>query len=1079
MTSEHFLLSARRRSVSPSRLWREGAARDKAAVLAAWLATIGLSIALGLVATANDWSGLPLRFAGTDIYVTVYPPLVFALLWTVWFGFWWGFIPAYLATLVLALQAGMEPAWAAVFAFADPIGLAVFAIAYAAIPVDSRLRSPNSLLLFVLLSFVSGIFGSAGAFIWIGTTHAGLREVLPIWQGWWLGAFLQSVLIAGPLLYLLGPAVDRWRARRDWARPEGEGTPYSPLAGAATILAGVLLFLFLTARLNLDAFSSAGSDPAAIRKAAQALADATGAVHWIVAAIIVFAAYFGTQLFVHWSRAARVAAQELSDAHARLNAVMDSLDALVFVSDMKSQDLLYLNPASRRILGRDQARTWRDVLRPQGDFDPDDHLTTESGSAKGWVLREFQSGRDGRWYELQEQPIRWVDGRPARFAVAMDITRLQQARARAEEATRAKSAFLATMSHDIRTPMNGIVSMAEILGQTPLSREQKGMVDVLRDCAESLLSIINDVLDFSKIEAGRLDLETIELSLADVVESVAGLVYPRAAEKGLAVLVWVDPSVADRRMGDPNRLRQILLNLAGNAVKFTHSGRVEIEVTEEDGAVRFAVRDTGIGLSDEQQVRLFQPFSQADASMSRRFGGTGLGLSISRRLVRLMGGAMGVTSRLGGGACFWFKIPLPPVTPAAPPPCPELSGVRVLVVAPAGPGPAPLARYLAHTGADVVMVGDAGEAWARLADGPPAQVVVVDLSRVPGGAELLRGLAAEPRLAGARAVALMSLAQVSGPDEPPPAFAILPHPLRRQALWTTVAAAAGRGEIEAHDGPLAPAPAHFLPPSAEEARAARCLILVAEDNPTNQMVMERVMERLGYAAVVAGNGLEALKALEAGGVGLLLTDCHMPEMDGYQLSRAIRAKEAEHGEARLPIVALTADAIAGTEDTCKAAGMDCYLTKPVDTVRLDEAIRLLLPAAERLRRPARGEPVPPPRENGGGGDVLDLGVLRTAFGRVDADAVALLDSLTHILAGQAEAIAASIAAGDLLTAREAAHSAKGAAGSAGAVDAARRAAAVEAAAKAGDAEAARAGLVPLRSAINRLKEAVHAVAVDA
>ncbi len=1053
-------------------------------VLGLWTATIILSIGLGLAVAVQGWSGMPLRFAGVDIHVTLYPPLIPALLWTLWFGFWWGFVPAYVSTLVLALHAGMAPAWAGLFALADPVGLAVFAIVYRAVPVDCALRGLNSLLLFVLLSFVSGVFGSAGALIWTGTEHAGASAVLPIWQGWWLGAFLQSVVIVAPVLMIAGRAVDRWRAARPWA-PADTGASFSPLAGAGTVLAGVLLFLYLSARLNLRAFTEAAAggpaalDPAVLERAAATLAEATAAVHWTIATLVLFATHFGVQAFAYWNRTSRLAARELSDAHTRLNAVMDSLDALVFVSDIKSQDLLYLNPASRRILGRDEARTWHDVLLPRGDFGPGGHLATEGASTKGWVLREFQSGRDGRWYELQEQPIRWVDGRPARFAVAMDITRLQQARARAEEATRAKSAFLATMSHEIRTPMNGIVSMAEILGQTALSREQKGMVDVLRDCAESLLSIINDVLDFSKIEAGRLDLETIELSLVEVVESVAGLVYPRAAEKSVGVLVWVDPSMADRRMGDPTRLRQILVNLVGNAVKFTHSGRVEIEVTEEDGAIRFSIRDTGIGLSDEQQVRLFQPFSQADASMSRRFGGTGLGLSISRRLVRLMGGAMGVNSRLGGGACFWFKVPLPPAGRSPRPPCPDMAGVRVLVVAPPDPGVSPLGRYLSHTGAAVVLVADAGGAWARLGDGPPPDVVVVDLARVAGGAELLRGLAAESRLAATRAVALSNLSLMSAPDagSPPPAFAILPHPVRRQALWATVAAAAGRAELETPANPMAPPPAHFQAPALDEARRAGAVILVAEDNPTNQLVMERVLGRLGYAAVVAANGLEALKTLEDGGIGLVVTDCHMPEMDGYQLARAIRAAEEAGGRTRLPIVALTADAVAGTEDTCRAAGMDCYLTKPVDTGRLDETIRQLLPAAAAMRRPTRGE-APPIAATAESDTVLDLDVLRAAFGRVDAEARALLDNLAGLLSSQVAAIEDALAAGDLGTALEAAHSAKGAAGSAGGRDVAARAAAVETAAKAGDIGAARDALPPLAAAVRRLAAAIRDVTVD-
>ena len=318
---------ASRRSVSPAAVWARGTGLDRGVVFGAWLASLALSIGLGLTSILYDWSGLPLRFAGTDVFVTIYPPLVMATLWTLWFGFWWGFVPAYLATLVLALYSGMPAGWAAAFAFADPLGLAVFAIAYRAIPVRRDLRGVDAAVLFVLLSFVSGIVGSAGSFIWSMTNEVSAVRILPIWQGWWLGAFLQNLLVVAPVLVLAGPAVERLRDSRPWVPAPAPQRRSWILLGGGVILGGVLAFLQLSAALTARAYDVGAALPEDARVTAASLAEATEAMHWIMAIIVLFASYFAHRVFTHWTAVARRAARSLAAANAALAERGASLEA--------------------------------------------------------------------------------------------------------------------------------------------------------------------------------------------------------------------------------------------------------------------------------------------------------------------------------------------------------------------------------------------------------------------------------------------------------------------------------------------------------------------------------------------------------------------------------------------------------------------------------------------------------------------------------------------------------------------------------------------------------------------------------
>jgi len=636
---------------------------------------------------------------------------------------------------------------------------------------------------------------------------------------------------------------------------------------------------------------------------------------------------------------------------------------------------------------------------------------------------------------------------------------LVEAREAAEAAAKAKADFLATMSHEIRTPMNGVMSMSEILDQTPLSADQKSMTKTIRQSADALLTVINDILDFSKIEAGKLDIEEIPFDLTDVVESAADLLATRAEEKSLDLLVDVDPALPARLIGNPSRIRQIVLNLASNAIKFTEEGHVEFRVrgkvaAASDGEtvrVRLEVTDTGIGLTEEQIGKLFQAFAQADSSTSRKFGGTGLGLSICKRLCEMMGGDIGVESQPGEGSTFWFELPFKPDA-EAPGPEHDLSRARVLLLGYGTREGEILTRYLQAGGVAATASALAGysnkpgldEALAALREPP-------DLIFVNGkpGMQTYRGAISAFIEAGAggnpavvlsayqNAVSTLNANDLGGLNITLQGALTCPVHLGR--VWHMVAVALGEAEIGDFGVGDEAEVITYQAPDLVTAHAHRAVILVAEDNETNQIVIRRVLSRLGFAHEIADNGSEALELYRQHDYGMLLTDFHMPEMDGFELTGEIRAAEAESGgDERLPIIALTADALPGTEQECLDAGMDGYLRKPIEMARLTAVLETHMAHALELRTievPDTGPTEAPAAAAGPPStdpDIFDTAKLIDSFGAFDESAAEFVVSFLASLDTRIGALGEAIAAEDGPGARDIAHALKGAANSIGA-----------------------------------------------
>ncbi len=649
------------------------------------------------------------------------------------------------------------------------------------------------------------------------------------------------------------------------------------------------------------------------------------------------------------------------------------------------------------------------------------------------VLAAGETARSVEWVLLRADGKRRVAessialqrddrGRPVGLSVFFrDVTErrraeeLLRAKLAAEAANRTKGEFLATMSHEIRTPLNAIIGLVDLLVKTELRPEQREDLDVVRASAYALLSLINNLLDFSKIEAGKLELQEIPFEPERFVEETVKIAAVKAHNKGIEIAFRIDPAVPGRLLGDPDRLRQVLLNLVDNAVKFTDRGEVVVRVGVREIAagralVHFGVRDSGIGIPPERQKRIFEAYDQGDPAVSRRYGGTGLGLAVSARLVGLMGGRIGVKSEPGKGSLFAFtaRLRLPePGGAAAETPLPAPPGLRrVLLVEDNDAARRITGELLARAGIGHLAAADAGEA-KRLLSGPGWPDAVILDSDLPGedGFALAAWLRRERGFAGP-IVMLLTFKNLKRKPEcdalgvgaaivKPIGFAGLVH-----ALSDAAAAPGKRQEPER--------PAEAPPPAKEAMPALR--LLVAEDTPFNQKFILRLLERWGLSAVLAADGREALARFAEESFDAVLMDVQMPEMDGLEAAAEIRKLEAQAGRPRTPIIAMTAHAVQGDRERCLAAGMDDYLPKPIDAAALRRILEARVPAARPRVEPSR---LPEERSllEGFGGD-------RDFFREV-------VEVFLNDHPRQIEILRRAAEQGDAATFRRAAHSLKG------------------------------------------------------
>ncbi len=646
-----------------------------------------------------------------------------------------------------------------------------------------------------------------------------------------------------------------------------------------------------------------------------------------------------------------------------LRAVISHVPDNIYVKDTRSK-FLFASPGMVRLLpvasiqeiiGRDDFDFYPKEMAQK--FFDNERAIIESGKP---LLRHLENSldRDGRtvWKQTSKVPFRDSSGNIVGIiGIGHDITtqktieaEMLKAQQAAEEANRAKSEFLANMSHEIRTPLNGIIGMTDLALDSELNEEQRDYLETVRLSADSLLNVINDILDFSKIEAGRVDFESLEFNLRDCIDATLKTLALRAGESDLELLCDIAHDVPEVVLGDSSRLRQILYNMLGNAIKFTAEGEValKLDVEQEPGQppmLHFAVSDTGIGIPLDKQQVIFQPFVQADPSTTREYGGTGLGLTITARLVNLMGGTIWVESEPGKGSTFHFTIRLAVAEgAAAPAPCSDslalLRGTRILVVDDNHTNRRILERVLARWDMRITTSESSERGLAEMSlaqsSGDPYAIVLTDMHMPKmDGFEFIRRIRQTPQLASVSIIMLTSAGHRGDAARCRELnlAAYLMKPVRQSDLREAIARQLGAKDsaATAPNGMTRPLPSGQSPVTLR--------ILLAEDNPVNQRVALRLLEKRGHRVELASNGREAVEALARAYYDIVFMDVQMPEMDGIEATRSIRRRESAT-TSHQPIVALTAHAMKGDQERCLDAGMDGYLSKPIRPQELDELL---------------------------------------------------------------------------------------------------------------------------------------------